>query len=98
MTTKRLVLATFLFVAMMSQLLVSCHAQATVAGETPAHQGLQTGAEVLMDNTSRLSAVNRQRSTLRVAVVGNQTSVVGNTHLVDTLLASGADIRKIFCP
>ena len=31
-------------------------------------------------------------------MVANQTSMVGNTHLVDTLLALGADIRKIFCP
>ena len=34
----------------------------------------------------------------RVAVVGNQTSIVGNTHLVDTLLAEGVQITKIFCP
>lgn len=34
----------------------------------------------------------------RVAVCGNQTSRVGNTHLVDTLLASGVNIVKLFCP
>ena len=34
----------------------------------------------------------------RIAVVGNQTSMVGNTHLVDTLLSSGANVVKIFCP
>ena len=34
----------------------------------------------------------------RVGVVANQTSVVGNTHLVDTLLSLGADVRKIFTP
>ena len=34
----------------------------------------------------------------RVAVVGNQTSVVGNVHLVDTLLARGVHVVKIFCP
>lgn len=33
-----------------------------------------------------------------VAVVGNQTSVVGTTHLVDTLLARGVQVVKIFCP
>ena len=33
-----------------------------------------------------------------VAVVGNQTSIVGNTHLVDTLLAKGICVTKIFCP
>jgi uncharacterized protein YbbC (DUF1343 family) len=34
----------------------------------------------------------------KIAVVANQTSMVGNTHLVDTLLALGADIKRIFCP
>lgn len=34
----------------------------------------------------------------RVAVCGNQTSVVGKTHLVDTLLARDVNIVKLFCP
>lgn len=39
----------------------------------------------------------------RVAVVGNQTSIVANdtggyTHLVDTLLACGVRVCKVFCP
>ena len=34
----------------------------------------------------------------RVAIVGNQTSIVGNTHLVDTLLTCGVTVTKIFCP
>ncbi len=34
----------------------------------------------------------------RIAVVANQTSVVGTTHLVDTLLAAQAAVTKIFCP
>ena len=34
----------------------------------------------------------------RVAVCGNQTSMVGNTHLVDTLIDSGVRPVKIFCP
>lgn len=33
-----------------------------------------------------------------VAIVANQTSMVGNSHLVDTLLALGVDVRKIFGP
>ena len=33
-----------------------------------------------------------------IALVANQTSVVGSTNLVDTLLALGGDIKKIFCP
>ena len=34
----------------------------------------------------------------RVGIVGNQTSIVGETHLVDTLLARGIDIVKIYTP
>lgn len=34
----------------------------------------------------------------RVALCGNQTSVVGKTHLVDTLLASHVQLVKLFCP
>lgn len=34
----------------------------------------------------------------RVAVCGNQTSLVGERHLVDTLLARSVNVVKIFCP
>ena len=34
----------------------------------------------------------------RVALCGNQTSVVGKTHLVDTLLARKVNLVKLFCP
>ena len=34
----------------------------------------------------------------RVGLVGNQTSIIGETHLVDTLLSLGIDIQKIYTP
>ncbi len=34
----------------------------------------------------------------RIGFIGNHTSMVGNVHLVDTLLSRGADIIKIFGP
>ena len=34
----------------------------------------------------------------RVALVVNQTSMTGNTHLLDTLLASNINIKKVFAP
>jgi uncharacterized protein YbbC (DUF1343 family) len=34
----------------------------------------------------------------RVAIVGNQTSMLGKTHLVDSLLALGIQVRKVFAP
>ena len=54
---------------------------------------LRTGAEVMMGfvGTGWLDGK-------RVAVVGNQTSVVEGIHLVDTLLAKGIRVSKIFCP
>jgi uncharacterized protein YbbC (DUF1343 family) len=34
----------------------------------------------------------------RVAIVANQSSTIKNTHLVDSLLAIGVKIKKVFCP
>lgn len=34
----------------------------------------------------------------RVALVVNHTSLVGNTHLTDTLLSSGIEVKKVFAP
>lgn len=33
-----------------------------------------------------------------IGVVANPTSCVGKTHLIDTLLAKGIDVKSIFCP
>lgn len=33
-----------------------------------------------------------------VGVVANQTSIIGQTHLVDTLVASGINVKRIFTP
>lgn len=84
---------------MVSQLLLSCaHAQPVVVP-------LRTGAEMLMsviavpaEGTVDWVQDLRNPNTGGVAVVGNQTSIVGNTHLVDTLLDQGIRVTKIFCP
>ena len=34
----------------------------------------------------------------RVGVVANQTSIIGDTHLVDTLVVSGINVKRIFTP
>ena len=52
----------------------------------------ETGAEVLFGYDDPLSKI------ARLAIVGNHTSMVGNTHLVDTLLATQHNVTKIFCP
>jgi uncharacterized protein YbbC (DUF1343 family) len=50
-----------------------------------------TGAE-------QLTAYLPELAGKRVAMVVNHTSLVGNTHLVDTLLSRGVKITKIFAP
>ena len=34
----------------------------------------------------------------RVGVAGNQTSLIGDVHLVDSLLRAGIDVVKVYCP
>lgn len=74
----------------MSSQLSLCYAQLEMVEQQTG--GLRTGAECFFVQENPID--NR----FCVAVVGNQTSVVGNTHLVDTLLSSGASVTKIFCP
>ena len=59
---------------------------------------MRTGAEVFIERLNDAYEEENDIVGIRMGVVANQTSMVGNTHLVDTLLALGADIRKIFCP
>lgn len=78
--------------------LASCSAQ-------PQATTLRTGAEHLMsiigtptESTADMVHDLRNPDVGGVAVVGNQTSIVGSTHLVDTLLAQRVNVVKIFCP
>lgn len=87
---KRLIQRAVLCVATALQLASCCHAQ------PPAAAPFATGAENLF--THEAFATLLSRPTARVAVVGNQTSIVDGTHLVDTLLASGINVDVIFCP
>lgn len=54
-------------------------------------QALRTGAECMERYLPELKDK-------KVALCGNQTSVVGKTHLVDTLLARKVNLVKLFCP
>lgn len=56
-----------------------------------AQSSVKTGAERVDDYIWLLKGT-------RVAVCGNQTSMVGSVHLVDTLLKRGVNVVKIFCP
>ena len=52
----------------------------------------------IMPGANRVSAYLPLLKGKRVAIFANQTSVVGNTHLVDTLLALGIKVVVIFGP
>lgn len=55
------------------------------------NDGIKTGAE----QTEKYIALLKDK---RVAIVGNQTSVIGKTSLVDTLKSLGVNIIRIFGP
>lgn len=46
----------------------------------------------------QMELIEQQTQGKSVAVVANQASLVKGKHLVDTLLAKGIDIKRIFCP
>ena len=52
----------------------------------------------LMVGAERLDLYFDSLVNKRVAIVGNQTSVIGKTHLVDTLINLGIPIQKVFSP
>lgn len=85
--------------------LITCNACRAQQREAECVMPLQAGAEMLMEmilqpDESVADMVQDLRNTNGggVAVVGNQSSLVGKTHLVDTLLACGINVTKIFCP
>ena len=90
----------FLVFSLYFLVLASCHAQTTPAPPPR----LQVGAnEMLMCMRRHLDLTVCNYAGIvsdgnSIAVVANQTSMVGNTHLVDTLLAREANVVKIFCP
>jgi uncharacterized protein YbbC (DUF1343 family) len=52
---------------------------------------IRTGADCIDEYKSLLKGKS-------VAVVANQSSMIGKTHLVDSLLSSGIKVKKVFCP
>lgn len=56
-----------------------------------------THAQIIM-GAERTELYFDQLEGKKIAVCGNQSSRVGNSHLVDTLVASGFNVVSIFCP
>jgi uncharacterized protein YbbC (DUF1343 family) len=72
-----------LLILFISGFLFSCHAQHT--------NRIVTGAEQFDEYTYLLEGKS-------VALVANQTSLVDEIHLVDTLLSRGLNVKKVFAP
>ncbi len=86
-------------------LLPQCHAQIQKADtESPKTTFEEAAPLAFVDKDHYVSAAMQLDDYLpmlegkRVGVVGNQTSIIGETHLVDSLLSLGVDIRKIYTP
>ncbi|HEX5002505.1 MAG TPA: DUF1343 domain-containing protein [Bacteroidia bacterium] len=82
------------FITTLFSILLCCftlHSSAGVVVSEPADTAVITGAE-------RINKVVAAIHGKRVGLVANQTSLVGTTHLVDTLLSLGVHIVKVFAP
>lgn len=80
--------------ALLTFVAFSCQAQQPQGSP----QSIQSHPSSIVVGAERLDQYLDLTKGKATAIVANQTSRVGNTHLVDTLLALGADIRLIFCP
>ncbi|MBD0280480.1 MAG: DUF1343 domain-containing protein, partial [Flavisolibacter sp.] len=58
----------------------------------------KTSASTIIPGASRLDQYLPLLKNKKIAVFANQTSIVGQTHLVDTLRKSGVTINVIFGP
>jgi uncharacterized protein YbbC (DUF1343 family) len=81
----------FLLLALISLIFPAC-------GQSGSLQHPLDGDSKIIPAAERLPAYLPLLKSRRVAVFANNTSMVGNTHLVDTLVRSGVDVKKIFAP
>lgn len=87
---KQFLLLAALFISLFSKAQVQRGTGGYTRGNIKS-QGLQTGAENMTQYLSLLKGKG-------VAIFANQTSTVGKSHLVDTLLKLGVNIKVIFGP
>lgn len=75
--------------------LFNCNQRSATSGEGGRLVDEKSKVEVGADQLDILLPKLTNKS---VALVVNHTSLVGNTHLADTLMASGVTVRKVFAP
>lgn len=86
----------FLIYSFLTLLLMTCNPEKTKIGIGP----IPTikDATTIITGAERLALYHPMLKNKRVALVVNQTSTVKDSHLVDTLLKLGVDIRVVFAP
>lgn len=75
--------------------LLACSPNESTVLESPTEIQVQESPKPAAENTSAYLPLLQGKN---IALVVNQTSVVGETHLADTLLKLGISIKKIFAP
>ena len=76
---------------LLSVIISNCSAQKQMTGQTVKPVEIKAGAE-------RMEIYLPMLKGKRVGIFANPTSVVGRTHLVDTMISSGVDVKMIFGP
>lgn len=78
---------------------VSCKSSSiSVTDSVTKTKKVSAQSEPILLGAERMDQYLAQLQGKRVALVVNQTSVIGKIHLVDTLLQLGVDIKKVFAP
>lgn len=80
-----------IFVLLLNSLAIEAQSSNSPSVQSHADQNIITGAE-------RVDVYLRFLKGKKIGIFANQTSVVGNTHLVDTLRKLGVNIKVIFGP
>ncbi len=58
----------------------------------------KSGSEEILPGIYKIEKILDEIGDKPVAIVSNHTGILGETHLVDTLLSRGVDIKKVFAP
>lgn len=82
----------FLFLTLLAFSLISCSQPDEMTAEQTAPPKVKTGAELLIEN--HLDELENKR----IGLVMNPTARIGNTHMLDTLMAQDANITALFAP
>lgn len=81
-----------------TSLFVHCFSQYLPNKVRPIAPSVSTNTAPIQTGAERLELYLPQLKGKKIALVVNHTAVVGSRHLLDTLLASGVNVRKIFAP